>query len=352
MSNIIPAILQNRRGKRQRLPQPLLPGELGFCVDTNELFIGSDPSDPSSVTYPYIHVYDAYVGGNIQGIDPNDAQFSDMVYTKVANKILDEYIIQVDPTNPSQVSNYDNILNYSDVTGATTEPVKIVSNRYDSNGVVTASRIFIARGAPLSPSDVNQGGLLSRVGDNFQFQGVGVDLSGIEVNTLEYSVEDSHAIAQLINFVFDNSGDFITATGHGTGLVTVGQNIQVYTESDRPASEKQLTVQNIIPNNSDRSTGLWYSLHEDDVFSLTYSVKSDNYVRSGKLLVSFLNYEAILTDDHQEMYNAPMTEPPSLTFWATTVGDVADEVVEIRYSASGLEDDTVLSAHTLRWKSF
>lgn len=351
MSNIIPAILQNRRGKRQRLPQPLLPGELGFCVDTNELFIGSDPSDPTSITYPYIHVYDAYVGGNIQGVDPNSAQFSDMVYTNVANKILNEYMVQVD-IQPSQLQDYDNILSYEVITGATTEPVKIVTTQTDSSGNPTSHRIFIARGSALQPSEVNQGGTVSRVGDHFQFQGVGVDLSGVEANSVEYTIEHSYAITKLINFVFDTSGDFITAIGHGTGLVTVGQNIQIYTESDRPASEKQLTVQHTLINSTDRSTGLWYSLHEDDVFSLTYSVKSENYTRSGRLLISFLNYEAILTDDHQEMYNHPVTEPPPITFWATTVGDASNEIVEIRYSASDLEDGTIMSAHTLRWKSF
>lgn len=352
MSKIIPARIQNRRGKRQNLPQPLLPGELGFCVDTNELFIGSDPSDPSSITYPVITVYDAYVGGDITGLDPNDAQFSDMVYTAVANKIIDEYVVQVDIVNQSQVSGYDHILNLSDVTGATTEPVKIVTQIKDVNDVVLHTRIYITRSTPLMLSEVDYGGTLSYVGVHVPFKGTRANFTGITVGGHPYEVGDSHAIARLINFVFDYSGDFITAIGHGTGLVTVGQNIQVFTDSAKKPSEKQLTAQFDLINSTDRSTGLWYSLYEDDSYVIQYSVKSANYARTGKLTVTFLNFDATLTDEYQEMYNLPLTTPPAINFWATTIGDVANEVVEVRYNGAGLEADTILSAHTLRWKSF
>jgi len=43
--------IQNRRGKRVDLPQPLAPGELGLCTDTNQLFIGRDPADVASGVY-------------------------------------------------------------------------------------------------------------------------------------------------------------------------------------------------------------------------------------------------------------------------------------------------------------
>lgn len=37
--------IQQRRGLKQDLPQPLRPGELGFATDTNQLYIGADPSE-------------------------------------------------------------------------------------------------------------------------------------------------------------------------------------------------------------------------------------------------------------------------------------------------------------------
>ena len=37
--------IQNRRGKRRDLPQPLDPGEFGLCIDTKQLFIGADVTE-------------------------------------------------------------------------------------------------------------------------------------------------------------------------------------------------------------------------------------------------------------------------------------------------------------------
>lgn len=42
------ARIQNRRGYKINLPQPLAPGELGWCIDTKELFIGLDASTSST----------------------------------------------------------------------------------------------------------------------------------------------------------------------------------------------------------------------------------------------------------------------------------------------------------------
>lgn len=49
--NIIIARQQQRRGLKQDLPQPLRPGELGFAVDSQQLFIGADPTNPASAQY-------------------------------------------------------------------------------------------------------------------------------------------------------------------------------------------------------------------------------------------------------------------------------------------------------------
>ena len=35
--------MQQRRGLKQDLPQPLRPGEFGFTVDSQQLYIGADP---------------------------------------------------------------------------------------------------------------------------------------------------------------------------------------------------------------------------------------------------------------------------------------------------------------------
>lgn len=50
-SRAIVSRIQHRRGLKQDLPQPLRPGELGFAVDSRQLYIGGDPDDPNAAQY-------------------------------------------------------------------------------------------------------------------------------------------------------------------------------------------------------------------------------------------------------------------------------------------------------------
>ena len=79
---IISARIQNRRGLRQNLPQPLLPGELGLATDTGQVFIGADPLDPASITSPIIEIYNDYITDTIS----NEA--IENSYVAVANQVL------------------------------------------------------------------------------------------------------------------------------------------------------------------------------------------------------------------------------------------------------------------------
>ena len=44
MANIVISRIQNRRGRRENLPQPLLPGEVALTSDTSQAWIGQDPT--------------------------------------------------------------------------------------------------------------------------------------------------------------------------------------------------------------------------------------------------------------------------------------------------------------------
>lgn len=50
-NRVIISRIQNRRGLKQDLPQPLRPGEIGFALDSRQVFIGSDPDDAVSGGY-------------------------------------------------------------------------------------------------------------------------------------------------------------------------------------------------------------------------------------------------------------------------------------------------------------
>lgn len=49
--NIIVSRMQQRRGLKQDLPQPLRPGEIGVAVDSRQVYIGGDPSVPNAADY-------------------------------------------------------------------------------------------------------------------------------------------------------------------------------------------------------------------------------------------------------------------------------------------------------------
>lgn len=44
MANIVISRIQHRRGRRENLPQPLLPAEIALTSDTNQTWIGQDPA--------------------------------------------------------------------------------------------------------------------------------------------------------------------------------------------------------------------------------------------------------------------------------------------------------------------
>lgn len=55
---IIVSRIQNRRGLKQDLPQPLRPGELGFATDSRQLYIGGDPANPNSADYNAVSYFE------------------------------------------------------------------------------------------------------------------------------------------------------------------------------------------------------------------------------------------------------------------------------------------------------
>jgi hypothetical protein len=57
-ANVIISRIQNRRGLKQDLPQPLRPGEIGFALDTRQVFIGADPDDATSGGYNKVSVFE------------------------------------------------------------------------------------------------------------------------------------------------------------------------------------------------------------------------------------------------------------------------------------------------------
>ena len=67
-SRVIISRIQNRRGLKQDLPQPLRPGELGFAVDSRQLYIGGDADHPNAVQYSNLSYFESTVNARDHGI--------------------------------------------------------------------------------------------------------------------------------------------------------------------------------------------------------------------------------------------------------------------------------------------
>ena len=61
-NKVIISRIQNRRGLKQDLPQPLRPGEIGFATDTRQVFIGADPSVGVSGDFNSQSIFETTVG--------------------------------------------------------------------------------------------------------------------------------------------------------------------------------------------------------------------------------------------------------------------------------------------------
>ena len=91
MANVIISRIQNRRGLKQDLPQPLRPGELGFAVDSRQLFIGADPDDDISGNYNKISFFESTTNSKTitQGIANNNLISFTIPYKKFPSGTFD-----------------------------------------------------------------------------------------------------------------------------------------------------------------------------------------------------------------------------------------------------------------------
>ena len=120
--------MQQRRGLKQDLPQPLRPGEFGFTVDSQQLYIGADPEQAPA--YNKTSVYENTTGA-----------------VETANTIMSNQMIYVtfpfkkyakgEPTGATNVFNW--LPTSIRLTGVDTDPVfsQVVTNSNNVKSVMT-----------------------------------------------------------------------------------------------------------------------------------------------------------------------------------------------------------------------
>jgi hypothetical protein len=335
MSDVIVAKIENRRGLRRDLPQPLLPGELGFCLDTLQLFIGADPDNINSVISPVIETFTP------------DTQ--SMLY---ANDVAQTQVIQVTLTDVN-----DPVLD-----GEYGADIVVTAYEYDSMGDPINGMSFLGYFVPPgSIPTITQGparwfGDLSATPSN-EF----VEVSGVVALVMDdniYVVTYAGAAAEVINYVFEEPVSMTRP-----GIVTVRQNVEIYTETTQisgggggggdnsnilmPGIRFPLTPSAVwIP-----ISGFTFQLTAADAFVVDYSLYDTTnvpaeYTKVGTLHITTDGVTASLKDSGTDID----TSGDSITIEFRAV--VTGTTLSVEYITSSPAPSTTFTTNTRRWLSF
>ena len=89
MANIVISRIQHRRGRRENLPQPLLPAEVALTSDTSQAWMGQDPA----LAVPSINVYTDKLTSTAQSIVDNniaESKFDENFTSTIFNTLVAE----------------------------------------------------------------------------------------------------------------------------------------------------------------------------------------------------------------------------------------------------------------------
>lgn len=248
---IVISRIQHRRGLKENLPQPLLPGELALAVDVGELWIGGDPN-----------------------IAPWGVRVYDLSFTIAAENIVQNHILDIEFDNTFDEQSFNTLIAY--LTGSPIPAVELVPEDilYDGAqhvfiiadpmvniqntlvGITTA----IQNGAnPVAPKYVSG----QFLGERAPFPDPAFDLVD-GVFLLGNVVPESNArqasnAARLINRY------------NGAGIVTTISNIRVPTEG---ATVGQLTFRDVHVLDADP----WNNWSSDGTFSAQNTIDSIRFV--------------------------------------------------------------------------
>ena len=339
MTDIVIAKIQNRRGLRRDLPQPLSPGEFGYCTDTSQLFLGAEsfednPQAPNSMT---INLYVKVATTENAAIDIITRYlFQVTTVDGPYSNLTPEELNDAEAAFEATLSVYE-----SDVVATSRfQPDPLVEDWYFRGYVGFYEPMNVAPSGTLSVTSAS--GLTFALG---QF-----DLSA-SVSTPAYATDDSYAIATLINNIYTN---YDNAPTIDSGLVVVDQNIEVVTEfSDiEELSQPRVVDQfsNPVDGQATSIADLTYGYAEADSFVIEYSLydtAGTAYSRAGSLTITTLNSTASLKDSYVE------DSTPGVGIVVDFAAAVTDGDVVVSYVATGASAYTLtLVSNTRKWKSF
>jgi hypothetical protein len=332
MTDITISRIQNRRGSRVDLPQPLAPGEFGLCEDTQELFVGRDPQQiPAGIR---VFVNDS------QQITAQNLLDNAVVVFSIASLLSDEDLetLKTDMESSSSV----NQVSLSQFFSSVTSTNWLVASGRPQGGATTAQVQSVIAGTTV-PGQVSV--FLGAIVLNNTASSIALSTDG-DALTLDH--EYANSLAHAVNFAAG-------ATGTSTGLITSNLNLKVITEAQTSSPgvisgsalndfwATPVSIQ--LPQSASwASTGITYSTSESDVLIIDYSLSSIDYAASGKLVVAVLDGTANLSDD------------------STVINNTASGTIDMRATASGtsvtieyrhdLVNPITFKTLTKRWSKF
>ena len=388
MGEFILSRIQHRRGKRSDLPQPLENGELGWCEDTHELYIGTNPENSPNG----IELYSNAPSGSEE--DANSVLKNQIIETTTVGTFENE-----DDWEAVRQTILDSLLfTFSQIALGSTivydeQMIRLSNTSTTPSGYKFTFHIGLYEVYILDPetseidttrkyNSILYNGIraLPEIADAYYY-GEAVDLF---VNGELYvsSVTASGNISWLINKVWQHNQDFDSVV-EKTGLVTTKQNIKIVTDMGQVAITGQYILQDInslppgmsvadldIDGDGYVDTGLSYNTLETDTFSITYSVatydETDStnmaYLSSGVMTITAIpaSTRVSMTDDTQEVrddnsINDLYTAGPDINFKAIideeNVGGTMHSVVRVLYKHN-FDTPMMLHTTTTKWQSF
>ena len=341
IDNLIYSRLQHRRGTRRDLPQPLLPGEFGFCTDTLQLFIGSDPNDTTSSLIPTIRLYNDYYQTFKYGIDNSISETSAHEVIQLIYSVIFPRLQRISP--PSGIV-------------PETDRFYPVNETYG----------YVALGFPDSgyPYDVltwDKGSLLFSAGE-------------MKLNGLAYSHSDASAIAKAINYAAEayslslgNTGPLALRNLHlRKGVVTTALNVEIHIKDANSYEDYLGTIEVPLLHSGESvwsmsvpvtATGMVIDVDEVDNLVIKYSISgrtsSDTvYRRAGNMNIMY-DGTGFMIDDQYSVSNNIVTPVGEAELAIDFSMNHNTGGLEYRmYGATMAGTSFNMRLNTLKWRSF
>jgi hypothetical protein len=208
-NKVIISRIQNRRGLKQDLPQPLRPGEIGFAMDSRQVFIGSDPNDDISGGYNKQSVFETTLNAKASTIS-------------IANNNIISFTV---PFRKYARGEFDGVTKL-----ASWRPTDL--SETGSSLTVFPSNTLISANAVVANSSVSPTVELTSIDSNINVgdiaSGVGTFATVLSINTGANTVTLSENVTvtanAVITFVPNNLINALTNTAFRASDITVSKN--------------------------------------------------------------------------------------------------------------------------------